>query len=557
MSAQILLNLSVLVFGSVLIFPFSSRINTSLYVALAWFCGWTTIVILEILLVIAGVYVTIPKIAGCSAFCVIMLWIAARNSSITERMVFRRRELQRFFWQFTILLLLCILVIILLAYFGTYIWYSPDSLMIDGLSRMFHKYGVYGDGKLLYSGQAGVELYSLFGNILPFYVAIHNVAYLCGIEVFYSFMGTTTFFTCLALWGFWRGENDQFGFVSLIWLLLVLALFLSNKMVVLHSFYTLTNLTTMAYYTLGILSLYEYLNKKDYLWFMLACLFLGCTGILRIEMLIFSLLPFCFVGWKKCLPKLKITLLGFVLYFLFSYLWFCWGFLGLLGISEAITSGGWGTDGPLSAIAFGFVLSPIIFFFPWQTTNKRVRVAIYIILFISALFFVCYFNDKLMTSWNALYLLTAKGKGYWGSFWRLLFWGVCIYSLLRIMPVLLKILPFFAKAMPSQDDMVSQGSAKLSHGLGRLWRRLRLVNLPRGASPAEIEISLKANINGMDFLAFVLVAFFITRIILYGITEGPMDDLWCNSGNRILLHIYPVSVYFLGRIGFICTREIT
>lgn len=509
MSAQILLNLSVLIFGSVLIFPFSSRMNTSLYVALAWFCGWATIVILEILLVMAGVYVTMSKIAVCSAFCVIMLWIAARNS-LTDMIVFKRRELRRFFWQFAILLLLCVLVIVLLGYFGTYIWYSVDSLQIDGLSRTFHKYGVYGDGQSPCGGSV-VELSPLFRTRLPFYVVIHNVAYLCGIEVFYSFMGATTFFTCLALWGFWRGEDDQFGFMSLIWLLLVLALFLSNRMVVLHSFYTLTNLTTMAYYTLGILSLYEYLNKKDSLWFMLACLFLGCTGILRIEMLVFSLLPFCFVGWKKRLPKLKITLLGFVLYFLISYLWFGWG---LLGISDTISSGGWGTDSPLLAVAFGFVLSPIIFFFPWQATNKKTRVTIYILLFISALFFICYFYNKLMTSWNALYLLTVKGAGNWGSFWQLLFLGVCIYALLRILPVLFKI------------------------------------------SPREIKVHLIADIR-MDFLAFVPMTFFITRIVLCSISESPADEYWFHSGNRMLLHIYPVSVYFLGRIGFICTREIT
>lgn len=515
MLAQILLNLSVLVFGLVLIFPFSSRINTSLYVALAWFCGWATIVILEILLIIAGVYVTIPKIAGYSAFCVIVLWFAARNS-ITERMVFGRRELQRSFWQFAILLLLCVLVIVLLGYFGTYTWYTPDSCQIEALGRTFHKYGVYGDGKLFYGGQTGVGFSILFRRLMPFCVAINNVAYLCGIEVFYSFMGATTFFICLALWGFWRGENYQFGFVSLIWLLLVLALFLSNRMVVVHSFKAITtNLTTMAYYTLGILSLYEYLNKKDYLWFMLACLFLGCTGILRIEMLAFSLIPFCIVGWKKCLPKLKITFFGFVLYFLVSYVWFCWGFLGLIGISEVIAFGGLMADGAISVVAFGFVLSPIIFFFPWRTTNKRVRVAIYIILFLSVLFFICYFNNELMITWNALYLLTAKGVGRWGSFWWLLFFGVCIYALLRILPVLFKILP------------------------------------------GEIKVPLRADITGMDFLAFVIIAFFITRIVLYGITEGPMDKGWYHSGNRILLHIYPVGVYFLGRLGFICTREIT
>ena len=507
---QILLNVSVLVFGTILMLPFSSRMNTPLYISLSWFCGWATIVILEMFLVISGVYVTIPKIAGCAALCVIVIWIVARNS-IAEKMVFKRREPQQLNWRFAVLLLLlCVLVFILLAYFGQYSFYSADSLQIEGLSRTFHKYGVYGDGKSIYDGQAEV-LHPLFNIRLPFYVAIHNVAYLCGIEVFYSFMGATTFFTCLALWGFWRGENDQFGFSSLIWFLLVLALFLSNRMVILHSFYTHTSLITMAYYTLGILSLYEYLNKKDNLWFMLACFFLGCTGILRIEMLLFSLLPFCFVAWKKCLPKLKITLLGFVLYFLISYLWFSWGFLGLLGISEAI---GFGWEvGDLLLVAFCFVLSLIIFFFPWQMTNKRVRVVIYTLLSISALFFIWYFNNKLMTSWNALYLLTAKGHGNWGSFWWLLFWGVCIYALLRILPVLFKILP------------------------------------------GEIKINLK-NDEGMEFLAFVPIAFLITRLVLYSIAEAKAAHFF-SSGNRILLHIYPVAVYFLGRVGFICSKEIT
>lgn len=510
---QILLNVSVLVFGSILMLPISSRMNTPLYISLAWFCGWATIVISEMLLVMAGVYVTIPMIAGCAALCVIVLWIVAKNS-ITKRMVFWRRETQQLNWRFAavLLLLLCVLVFILLAYFGNYIFYSADSVQIEGISQTFHKYGVYGYGKSIYDGQAEV-LHPLFTIRLPFYVAILNVAYLCGIEVFYSFMGATTFFTCLALWGFWRGENDQLGFLSPIWFLLVLALFLSNRMVLLHSFYTHTNLTTMAYYTLGILSLYEYFKKKDNMWFMLACFLLGSTGILRIEMLLFSLLPFCFVAWKKCLPKLNITLLGFVLYFLISYLWFSWGFLGLLGISEAIGDGF--ESGGLLSVAFCFLLSLIIFFFPWQITNKRVRVAIYVILSISALFFIWYFNNKLITSWNALYLLTVKGAGNWGSFWWLLFWGVCIYALLRILPVLFK------------------------------------------TSLGEITVHLKADKKGMEFLVFVPMAFLITRIVLYSMGEIPVTAHWYSGGNRILLHIYPVSVYFLGRVGFICSKEIT
>lgn len=506
--AQIFLNTLVLVFGLIFIFPVSSKTNPPLYISLAWLIGWGIIVISEIVLIIAGAYVTLPKIAVISFSCLLVFWIVTRSTLKEELLFFKRRKLNRLCREFAILFLLSVLLICLLPYFGNYIFYSPDSLQVERLSRMFHKYGAYGkDNSCLFS--------VLFGIRVPFYVIIHNVGYLSGIKLFYSFTSATTFFTCLGLWGFWRRENHQSGFWSTIWLLLVLTLFLSNRLVVFHSFYLLTNLTTMAYYTFGILSLYEYLKKKESFWFILACFFLGCTGLVRKEMLLFSLLPFLFVSWKNYFPRLSVSFFGFALYSLFAYLWFSWGILGVLGISEVIETdfktATTGLGGAL-IVAFCFILSLIIFFFPWHIIKKRIRIIVYLFLFISLVAFSYYFENNLTVSVKEFCLLAFR-KGCWGSFWYLLFLGIFIYVFLRIVPV--------------------------------SFRNLL----------ADIRVDSRDD-NSMDLLTFIILAFLISRVILYAIIN-PFASHYNASGNRILLHIYPVAVYFLGRVGFICSKEIT
>lgn len=63
------------------------------------------------------------------------------------------------------------------------------------------------------------------------------------------------------------------------------------------------------------------------------------------------------------------------------------------------------------------------------------------------------------------------------------------------------------------------------------------------------------NDKSMEFLAYVIVVFLIARTLLFAIFEDIMSCGFNYSGNRTLLHLYPVALYFLGRIGFHCMRK--
>ena len=492
--SQITLNISVLVFGLLFTLPFSHKLNPPLHISLAWFSGWGVIVFSEIVLVMTRIHISLITITSLSILLLGALWIAY-TKLLGNSSLFRHISLALVKFEYTALIFISVTAIFLLVNSANYMKYTPDSRIYEAMISMFHKLRIYADTH-------AIAFERLLDGVAPFYIAVHNIAHLCGIQVYYSFMGATTFFTGMALWGFWKMEKDQAGFRTILWFLLVIILFFVNRLVVFHSFYLLTNLTTMAYYTLGVLSLYRYFKSdNDAFWFIIACFFFGCTGILRKEMLIFSVLPFAYAGWKNCIPKLRIALLGLTIILSCSYLWFFWRIFGLSSISEVIKNGLKTTGhGGLLIVLLCCIVSVIIFIYPLHTLRKMSKTLL-ISLVVSVIVFAIYWSDRLMGSISDLNTLIFKNEGAWSSFWVLVTLGLLVYFFLRLF------------------------SSSIN------------------------------NDKSMEFLAYVIVVFLIARTLLFAIFEDIMSCGFNYSGNRTLLHLYPVALYFLGRIGFRCMRK--
>ena len=102
-----------------------------------------------------------------------------------------------------------------------------------------------------------------------------------------------------------------------------------------------------------------------------------------------------------------------------------------------------------------------------------------------------------MSAGHRMYLLMFKGHGLWGYFWYIMTIMVSLFAAARIL---------------SKYDV---------------WRIQK--------------------ING-DLLFFVMMGFMILRLMIYTVFESLKADTWNDSGNRMLLHIYPTCLFFLAEV---------
>ena len=482
--AQILLNSTMLLLGIFLLLPFLSQMNPLLYVSLSWFTGWGISGAADMLMVIAGVSVTITKIALVAFSILVIIYIFCRYQG-----KYFSRDLKKYF---VLAGLFCGLVFVfcLLAGFENYMHYSTDSITYEGLSRIFHNYGVFADGR-------SRVYYWLFNVRLPFYIAVHNIAYLSGINVFYSFLSGTTIMTSLMIAGFWSEHKRQPGFYTFLWLSICFCFFISNKLIIFHSFYSLSNLTNMAYYSAGILCLNLFRKKQEPFWFLIACFFLGITGIIRKEMLLFSLIPYLFLfrGLKK--PDVRMLLAGFAVYVVLSYSWFFWGIFYLKDWAEMLGDALKTTShGGVGIVGFCFITSIIAFFMPQKIINIRGISLLYFALSVTIIIaFIFYFYGNALIQ-SARNLVTLMFKGAWGTFW---------FSFVSFSGIIATVGLFFKLV-------------KKQYNFSFDW-----------------------------FLPCIIVVFFIFRILLYTVFTSPIDDGWNSSGNRILMHVMLICVFWMGQ----------
>lgn len=499
---QIFLNTSIFVLGLLCVYPIRFKLNLPLYMSWAWFVGWAVVVISEMILVLFNNYVTLFKLGILSAAFLLSIWLIAYMFK-DEKALNKNDGYRKYFGQLTSLFLFCALVIGFLASFN-YVVYTPDSFQYRGLAQMLHKYGYYDK-----HDQVWILFKWLFDTRLPFYVSVHNVAFLTGVDVFYSFMSTTTFFIIMGIYGFWKKESQSLS--SKLLFLIPLAVLVSNPVLMFHSFYSHNYLITMAYYTFGVISIFQYIKYRDTFWFVSGCLFLGCTGILRKEMLLISIFPFIYLKWKSKLPKSGILLVGFGLYFIFSYLW---PLCGLWELQESAKYFGEsfsrGDRGGMMVWILCLTLSIITFFLPCKIKRDKRSYIIIGCSFVLAFGFLYYlFGQSLISAASKLYLLMFKGVGRWGSFWYIMILGFLTAFLLKGFSMILT-----------------------KHHTEQI---------------ADFWID-KKQMEGLEFLIYVIFSFFLVRLVLYTVFTAPKADTFLNSGNRILLCIYPVSVYFLGKL---------
>lgn len=504
---QIYLNGAVFMLGLLFGLPYLSKCNIFLYFSISWFIGWGIIALSSIFTVIAGVYVTLPLIVILSSLIVVIFWLANGKAIVGELFWFYSGR-EKIWTKYLVGLIGSILFIVIASNYGNFFVYTTDSLQIEGMSRMFHKFGHYAELTEFTS--------SLFITRAPFYITVNNISYMFNVRLFYSFMLVTIFFISLGIWGFWQEEKDKSFYPSILWFLLTLMLFLSNNLLIYHSFYKHTNFTAMAYYLFGIMAVYEYIKKRKNFWFILACFFLGCTGIIRSEMLVFSVIPFCFLAWKRYFPKLKVTLGGLGIYSLVIYPWFCWGFYLLIGNYEVLESISYiKYVGALTAFSFFSMLALTLI--SRRSSNRKIPILLQIVFFLGILCGIYYLKDNLIFSIEGLIYTMFRGKDmFWGPFWYLAVFGLILYVVFRILPAILKI-----------------------------------CNIGDSGNTGEFKDKLF-----LDFIFFVISAFILARIVVYSMPAARVFPYRTHSSNRMLLHIYPVIVYFLGRLGYIYTRRI-
>lgn len=482
---QVVLNSCVLMFGILCLFPVLPKASALALVGLSWFMGWGLIGFVEIVLVGLGVYVSLPWISSASLSMLVALWV------VFGPRPFRNRVEKARCLPIIAVFLGSVLCFVLLAQFGNYVNVSTDSVTNEGLARVFHKFGVYGDERSLVHEW-------LFNIRLPFFIAINNIGFLCEIEVFHSFPTATTLFLTVTFLGLWGEARREYRFGAVLGIVVIVCAFLSNRLIVFHSFYLLSNLTTMAYYSVGVLCLCRFQTGQEERWFTLACMFLGITGILRKEMVAFSLLPLIFIFFRQRF-RVRTVVRGFCVFLLFAYFWFLAGVFRMNGMAEMMTAG-FETKGHagLWVQTLFLLATAAVFFAPWgriremDTLKRRVAVSGVGLLLV----LICCGESFVQTGHN-LYLLMFQGEGQWGFFWYVMAVAAAFFVAGKVF-------------------------------MGRDVWGVHHVNI--------------------DLLFFTIFGFLILRLALYAFFETPKDSGWNDSGNRILLHIFPVCLWFFGEL---------
>jgi hypothetical protein len=483
---QIVLNYSVYFLGFAVLRPLHNTISNSYYIGMSWFVGWFCIVTIELLLIVSQINITSLRLFS------IMLFLASITLFIYFKKIHYRLNL--FFSdfksiEFCILLFSSMVAIILIANYGNYSFYSSDSIQIEGISRTFHKYGLFGNGLAIYGPNEPLVTHPLFLGRTPFYISIQNIAYLFGVDIYYSFTPLTMFFVVIAFYDYLKISNTKKYLQFSSFLLFILVL-LSNRLLQLHVFYNHTNLITMAYYTMGILSLFNYLRYKRYIWLYIGFIILAITGIIRIEMLVYSLIPIFFIFMIHHEINLRAKFYGASLFILLSYIWYLWGFL-ILDAGQANENFG---EGGLFQIIACLLFSIIVYFFPFYKLLGSIKYSFVYMLLLVFIMLFSYSIEKTMLSMNTLYSLTGLGFGKWGLFWWITFFAMLIFYFKY----------YVVKLNPPKDEIL--------------------------------------------YISFIVVTFLVGRIVLYTLATVPSVPYWYLSANRTLLHVYPIGLFFIFKI---------
>lgn len=493
---EFVVNIFVFFVGLSLLLPAKEKIGPLLYTSLAWFIGWLVLCLVQILCLFSGFQAQIENI-GISLGVIMMAWWLFsyhyfKNRSGDDQIVAVRNR-----YSFCFCILSGILGILVIRLFTTEVLTTPDSHQYEAVGQLFHKIGVVQS-----SVQADAGIYKWVANIrTPFLPSIFNVAQSIGGDWIFTFPAISGFFLSMAMLGFLVERIvDTSIFAQILMILCLLCLFM-HPLVRVHLLYIHSNWATACFFTLGTLLILKFSEEREFLWFWIGVVLLGFCAIIRKEMLVFSLIPlFCFFTRNKVSMRLRLS--GLVLFIIISTSWYLWtaielaGFTGYAGIDNVFSSHGDALTG-FVAVPLGF----IVFAIPWyRLTLERI-----LPLTVCAVTLVLYLvNAEFAGVCDNLSQLMFERRGFWLHLWDFIVAGLVGYAFLSILKYLL--------------DRV--------HGVS----------------------NISASSEELTYLFQTILLFFVARIVLYFIAEGPQDTVWLHSGNRILLHILPLCTYFMARM---------
>ena len=498
---QLILTAFVLLYGMSVLTPFLKEINSFLIIGLSWFVGWAILGLIEITLIVFGIGVTPFKLLMLSLiFLAILNLYGSRHMEVPGLLHCYKERFNR---NLSSKLIMFIGITAFFVYCLNFVFITTDRLVSESLSRIFHDFGTFSD-----------ERHRLFDVLLnqrlPLDVSIQNISRLMNVERYTCFSVVTVLSLCAGFIGFWTQQNKPLNKSSKLWLYAVIALILTCNPIISHFFTPLSNIPAMCYYSMGILCLHYYIKKKGAVFFILACFLLGATSLIRKEMLLFAMIPYIVMLWQGIKIKGKHRLCGMLIYILVAFTWFIWGIYQVSG-KEIIQNGF--KAGAHGGYLITILLIPttlIVFAVPGSFFKGRViRLLATIIAMLAFLALVFHKSDQFIVSVKHLFMLMSTDNGRWGFAWAIIAFGLISYLFLS------------------------------------LHFMLRLQSLP-----STLIIGINHN-SSLTFLWLTIISFILLRILLFTMFTFPHDTYFNSSGNRILMHIYPVILYFLGEFGYL------
>lgn len=385
------------------------------------------------------------------------------------------------------LLCLALLIFIFTSYVSKYLYFTPDSQDYDGLGRLLFHEGLFIEKGTCFEIWLS-QYYSIFLSSLL------AIGHLFNVKMLYSIFPTTSImFTLL----FYFLINKEVNFISRntyskiffnTFLLLLLCL---PWMYVIHSFYLNGNLLTGIFFSLSTFMFYLAIINKNQIFILLGFIFSSQLFLLRIEMAFFSIIPiFLFVILFEEPIERKWIL--FILFLIIGYQWYTFMFL----FNEYKLSYLFNYNNSLNSAGNYYLYTQCL-----------------------VLSILCYILINLKITQNII-------KKYQNSIF---------FSLVIIVSIILVI--FFSKEFTeSLKNLLKLMFYNDFGGWGIHWY-LILIAIP-------ISLIFIFNDKSVRFLLYSILIFFWFRLILYTIAPSIADDNCWGSGNRMLLHIFPVSVFF-------------
>ena len=279
-------------------------------------------------------------------------------------------------------------------------------------------------------------------------------------------------------------------------------------MIRMHAFFFHTNLITAAYFSLAIVSIHFFLKWSSYTWFYLGLFLLGIGCLTRLETYLFALIPVSYVWICSSKLEFKKNIIGISLFPGLPLIWSLFGISIGESFPEYVTlvAETHRNHGEWIVPAFSFIISAFLFFIILRNAQlKALVISTGIIAYLVCMSF--YRWDEATIRFYELQNLMFHHQSVWSTSWKLIFMTLVLYFVSRVI--------FFIQG--------NQKSELFSHSV--------------------------------QIFPYSILFFFAGWLFLYSFSPAVASH-WGGSGNRILLHIYPLCVYFVCLFGRELSQEI-